>query len=108
MFIYKEDEKKKFSHTDGINYIESYMGMVRNYKDWYVGITEDINERLFNFHKVDKQKAGWVFIRAESSDTARSIEKYFLDTRKTDGGPGGGDEPEFVYAYRITDYTRER
>jgi len=107
MLILREGNKK--NKVDGINFIKSYMGLNPVYKDWYVGITKDYEERLFGFHKVDENKSGYVFIFAESNDIARAIEKYFVDNCNTDGGPGGGDDDsDIVYAYKIMPYTRER
>ena len=109
MMVFTEDEQKKVNVQEGISFIKSYMGNNPVYRDWYVGITKDIKGRLFDFHKVDKDKSGWVFVTAESEDTARKIERYFVDTCNTDGGTGGGnDDSDIVYAYRITNYTKER
>jgi hypothetical protein len=102
-------EGKKCNKIEGINYIKSHMGQSPVYKDWYVGITNDYEERLFGFHKVDENKSGYVFVIAESNDTARAIEDYFVNSCHTDGGPGGGkDNSDIVYAYKIMPYTRER
>jgi hypothetical protein len=107
MLIFQED--KKFNKTDGINFIKSHMGNNPVYRDWYVGITNDHKERLFSYHKVDEHKPGWVFIVAESNDTARAIERYFVNVCNTDGGSGGGnDGSDIVYAYKIMPYTKER
>jgi hypothetical protein len=79
-----------------------------NDEDWYVGITKDIEERLFTFHNVNKDSGAWIWRRASSSDIAREIESYFLELG-ADGGPGGGDDDtDIVYAYKITDDTKER
>ena len=75
---------------------------------WYVGIAADAQDRLFNDHSVKKEGDVWKFCRAASSAEARKIEKYFIDTKGTQGGPGGGDESlVFVYAYKIKSHTRE-
>jgi hypothetical protein len=109
MVIFKEEQKKKANVEEGINFIKNYMGKNPVYKDWYVGITNDKDERLFGYHNVKEDKWGWVFIVAESEDTARTIERYFVDVCNTDGGPGGGkDNSDIVYAYKIMSYTKER
>ena len=73
------------------------------YAEWYVGITEDLKERLFNGHKV---KDAYIYREAEDSKTAREIEKYFIEVIGTDGGTGGGDEDaSFVYAYLKQSHT---
>lgn len=72
------------------------------YSAWYVGISSNAKERLTE-HKVK----GWYIIRtATSSQVAREIEDYFVNSCKTDGGTGGGDETATkVYAYKKTPHT---
>ena len=78
------------------------------YKDCYVGITSDINSRLFGDHNVskDKGKGHWIYGGASSNSVAREIEQHFLDAGM-DGGPGGGDKAStIVYAYKKTSATK--
>ncbi len=81
-------------------YIEARGG---NYSDWYVGVTEDTEQR-FKDHNV---KADWICRGAESSTIARDIEKHFFSLGAK-GAPGGGDkDAKIVYAYKITSDTKE-
>lgn len=76
------------------------------YSSWYVGIAEDPKERLFDDHGVKEKTDAWIFRYAEDVETARRIEKYFVDTLGTDGGTGGGDEnTKAVYAYKKNSHT---
>ena len=52
----------------------------------------------------EKEKGAWWIIRhATSSSAAREVERFFIDKKGTDGGPGGGtDDSNQVYAYRKT------
>lgn len=78
------------------------------YGRWYVGIASDPQNRLFQDHNVSKENGWWIYQKASSDTDARAIEKFFLEQKGTQGGPGGGDSSTcFVYAYRITDHTRE-
>ena len=77
------------------------------YGEWYVGISRDAQSRLFNDHGVHEHGDLWIYARAASSADARLIEKYFIETRGTDGGAGGGDETaDMVYAYKKARHTR--
>ncbi len=77
-----------------------------NLKDWYVGITEDAEERLFKGHKVDKDKDKWIYKTAKSSKEARELEIYFINSLNTDGGSGGGDkDADKIYAYKKSSNT---
>jgi hypothetical protein len=76
------------------------------YSDFYVGITSDVDQRLFQQHNVDKDNMWWIYSTAENSAIAREVEKHYLDLGMR-GGPGGGDNPCIVYAYVITPLTIE-
>jgi hypothetical protein len=76
------------------------------YKSWYVGISSNARDRLFNQHKVQEKGDWWIHKTATSSQIAREIETYFVNIRGTDGGPGGGDEnADMVYAYKKAAHT---
>lgn len=78
------------------------------YRNWYVGIARDPRSRLFNDHNVSEHNGWWIFREAYSDTSAREVESFFLDYRGTKGGPGGGDsDTKYVYAYRITESTKE-
>lgn len=86
--------------------IENHIGT--GYSNWYVGIAKDPKERLFKDHNVDEKNGSWIYRKAESREVAERIEKYFIEVHGTQGNPGGGsDETTFVYAYKVTDSTRE-
>ena len=44
------------------------------YSDWYVGISKDAKDRLFNDHSVKEKKDVWIYRSASSSGT-RSLDK---------------------------------
>lgn len=78
------------------------------WSDYYVGITDNIDERLHGFHKVPKKGHWFIWCPADSEEIARDVEKYFLG-KGMDGAPGGGDDDTtFVYCYEIGPNTRER
>jgi len=80
-----------------------------NFSDWYVGISNDASQRLFDDdqHKVREKDDAWIYSTASSSAAARSIERYFLDHLGTSGGEGGGDETaRMVYAYKKSPHTK--
>lgn len=74
---------------------------------WYVGIATDAKTRLFTDHKVDQASGVWIYRNASSETEARDTEKELLNRKKFKGGPGGGDHPLYVYAYKITKTTFE-
>ncbi len=76
------------------------------YKAWYVGISRDAKQRLFNDHNVSEGNGWWIYRTATSTTEAREIESYFVDSLRTDGGTRGGDYySNQVYAYKKTSYT---
>ena len=73
--------------------------------EWYVGVTEDIDGRLFGRHAVPRKGHWYIYREAYTTQDARAVEKAFLDSG-CDGGGGGGDEDaRFVYAYLKTSIT---
>ncbi len=72
---------------------------------WYIGITENIDQRLFGAHKVPKENHWYAYREAISTSSARTAEKALLSWG-CDGGTGGGDnDAVFVYAYLKTTKT---
>lgn len=71
-----------------------------SYKDCYVEIISDLNQRLFADHKVSTGTGHLITRKASSAKVAREIEQHFLD-KGMDGRSGGGDnDSEIVYAYK--------
>jgi hypothetical protein len=95
------------SKQEIINAFEEYIQKGGGgYKSWYVGISSNARDRLFNQHKVREEGDWWIYKTATSSQVAREIESYFVGIRGTDGGLGGGDEnADMVYAYRKAAHT---
>lgn len=76
------------------------------YSAWYVGVSKDARDRLFNGHGVRENDDWWIYKQATSSQIARDIEYYFVYIRGTDGSTGGGDETaDMVYAYKKAAHT---
>ncbi len=74
------------------------------YSRWYVGITSDINDRLFGFHRV----TDWYIYRRAFNDTdARLVEQAYHYVGCKGAGGGGDENSVFVYAYIITAQTAE-
>lgn len=80
------------------------------YSDFYIGITEDVKDRLFGYHQVNEKTDWWIYCFADTEDIARSIEKLYLD-KGMNGGDGGGKgngKTKYVYCYEINEHTKER
>ena len=45
------------------------------YSNYYVGITNDINRRLFDEHNVSEQKDYWIYRTADSKSVAQKVEE---------------------------------
>jgi hypothetical protein len=77
------------------------------YREWYAGVTSDIEERLFRAHGVSRENHWWIHRETTSSDIARNVEAYLLRQGCQGGGGGGDNSSRWVYAYVITSQTRE-
>ena len=76
------------------------------YSTWYVGISKDARDRLFNGHGVAEKGDWWIYRQAETAAAARAVESHFVNTLGTDGGGGGGDsQSDHVYAYQKNAHT---
>lgn len=95
------------SNQEIANEIKNYIANAgSSYNTWYVGIAQDARARLFNDHGVKEKEDLWIYRTASTSEDARIIEDYFINTLGTDGGPGGGDETtKRVYAYKKAPHT---
>lgn len=88
--------------------IDNYIGLLSRsqYGDYYIGITNDVERRLFTEHCVDKKNGRWIYCTADSDSIAREVEQHYLD-KGMDGGPGGGDNTtKYVYCYKKTSATQ--
>ncbi|MFH1850986.1 MAG: hypothetical protein ABIA75_01435 [Candidatus Neomarinimicrobiota bacterium] len=75
------------------------------YSNWYVGITEDINDCLFNGHQLDEYDLHDCD-NAGNDVTARAVEKYFLDKGMKSAGGGEKKSSKFVYIYLQAKHTK--
>jgi hypothetical protein len=76
-----------------------------NYRDWYIGLSLNPRERMFDGHNVSEKSGLWTHKDAGSEMMAREVEAFFLKK----GCKGGGmkkDSSRHVYAYKMTKTTR--
>ena len=97
---------------DSKRIISEFQGHLKNsgkryYSDFYVGVSKDAQERMFDQHKVDKNNNWWIYRTALNSEEARVVEKFFLE-KGMRGGDGGGDDSAIqVYCYAVSPKTIE-
>ena len=76
-------------------------------RQWYVGITSDIEQRLFHSHGVPRSNYWYIFREAHNANEARLImDAYHKAGCKGVGGHGDATST-FVYAYVTSAQTRE-
>lgn len=78
-----------------------------DYSDFYVGITNDVERRLFTEHNVSEKDDSWIWCQAMNKDTAQKVEEYFLSLGMKGDTGGGTAESVIVYCYKITDTSVE-
>lgn len=99
----------KYTKTQIIAAIDAHLqkSFKQYYNDFYIGITNDIDRRLFIEHNVDKNNAWWIYRDAVDKATAQAVEEYYLD-KGMEGDTGGGtDDSTYVYCYQISNSTKE-
>ena len=92
-----------------VNEINNHLSQCgkRYYSDCYIGITNDVRRRMFEEHNVAKDKSWWIYRTAEDSETARKVEKYFLDKGMRGDNGGGNESSNIVYCYAVSPTTIE-
>lgn len=99
----------KKTATDIISEINAHLNksLKKDYSNYYVGITNDIERRLFGEHNVSKDNAWWIYCVAYNKEEAQQVEEYFLKKGMQGDTGGGTEDSTFVYCYEITNETNE-
>ena len=77
----------------------------KGYREWYVGVADNPDERLFQGHNVSQEGGAWIYRDAGSQAMAKIIEAIF-HKKGCKGGNLSTDKQRYVYAYRMTRTTR--
>ena len=77
----------------------------KGYREWYVGVASNPDQRLFQVHNVSQEGGAWIYRDAGSVSMARDIEAIF-HKKGCKGAQSTTDTPHYVYAYRMTRTTR--
>ena len=75
---------------------------------WYVGTASDPRDQLALLHNVDLERGDYFYVRCTNMGVALAAAHLLRLERGYRGAPSsGGADCVFVYAYAITDDTRE-
>jgi hypothetical protein len=77
--------------------------------EWYLGITDDHERRLFTDHRIKKANEHlYIVLSVPDKETAKMVERHLTDDvfGRMDGAPGGSSDGSFVYAYKKQTYTK--
>lgn len=79
-----------------------------DFRAWYVGISSEPKAAMRHDHGVDFEKDIWLQKRAVSFAACRTVQRYFIETLKTDGilVPTGTDDMNWIYLYKKSKGTR--
>lgn len=69
------------------------------YSQCYVGITSNVQKRLFEEHYVTRNTGTYIWRTANMATIAREVEQHFINAGM-DGGGGGSRTARIVYAYK--------
>lgn len=76
-------------------------------QDFFVGLTDDPNNRLFNEHKVDKKKDLYVYFKASSTEEAQNAFDELFQLDMNGEPPSNYKAGKYVYCYHINGNTVE-
>lgn len=84
------------------NIVDSILQFVGQYPSarWYVGITGDLEERLYRYHQV-RQHHPYIYVEAFNDAEARLAEATLLHLGFEGGSGGGYRNTIYVYAFRM-------
>lgn len=80
----------------------------RYYSEFYIGVTNDVNRRLFQEHNVKKETMWWAYSTASAKKDAEAVERHFLKKGMKGNKRKGTDESTIVYCYAITPTTVDK
>ena len=85
-------------------YIKEFGG---EFSEWYVGVSADPKNEMFDHHSVDKENDIWLYKQALTFKACNTIQQYFLEILNTDGKPitNGNEDTDCVYLYKKSDRT---
>ena len=78
-----------------------------NFSKFYIGITNDIERRLFGEHNVPRNGHWRIHCEAINKEHAQVVEEHFLNKGMKGDTGGGTDDSVWVYCYKITNNTVE-
>lgn len=73
-----------------------------NYGKFYIGITNDIDRRLFSEHNVPRNGHWRIHREAINKEHAQAVEEHFLAKGMKGDTGGGTDDSVWVYCYKIS------
>ena len=73
-----------------------------NYGKFYIGITNDIDRRLFSEHNVPRNGHWRIHREAIDKEHAQAVEEHFLAKGMKGDTGGGTDDSVWVYCYKIS------
>ena len=63
-----------------ISAIEVHMGKFTSPPtNWYIGIANNVRQKLFIEHNVSEQNDKWIYTTLESNDSAKEIKRHFVN-----------------------------
>ena len=91
----KDEINKKVENTSISN---KHPPLAEKYRYWYIGITDNPDERKASHKGKGVDVAHWRSWPASTEDIARRVESHF-QRQGMKGDTGGGKTPKYVYIY---------
>jgi hypothetical protein len=70
------------------------------YIDWYIGLTDNAEEMLFEEHKLNQVSDMWIFEEVPHESDAFRIRDFFLNMGCTGGLVNNRNKIRYIYAFR--------
>lgn len=91
-----------------INQIENFIKEQEfEYKDIFCGVASYPKERLFENHKIDMNSNDWAYDYCDDVETARKVQKHFLDKGCKGSNVLPSSSSNSIYIYKMNPNTRQ-
>lgn len=78
------------------------------YSDFFIGVTDDVDKRLFEEHLVPRGNACYIYAPANTHENALAVKKHYHDLGMRTSKRKTTKVSKVVYCYGVSPYTVEK
>ena len=78
------------------------------YSDFFIGVTDDVNKRLFEEHMVPKSNSWYIYAPANTHENAMAVKKHYHNLGMRTSNRRTSRLSKMVYCYGVSPFTVEK